>query len=243
MTWTTVLLVDAAGEQRRQQLVLLDPVVERVDHPVERLSPACPLVERRMVSHAGHGIECGPGIRCDADDGGGSLTNGLNPGTDEWRALVDEPIVDPEQRIIDTHHHLWPSDGLLPYGVDELQADTGRRPPRRAHGVRRVPRGLPDRWFGRVRAGRRDRVRCGRSAGQRRTHRWDRRSRRPAVAEPRRRSRCARRGGPGLVPWYPPSARLAPIRRPPSASRDAHRPGSQPIRRSAPVWAVSALVA
>jgi predicted TIM-barrel fold metal-dependent hydrolase len=53
------------------------------------------------------------------------LTNALNPGTDEWRALVDEPILDPEQRIIDTHHHLWPTDGLLPYRVEELQADTG----------------------------------------------------------------------------------------------------------------------
>jgi predicted TIM-barrel fold metal-dependent hydrolase len=53
------------------------------------------------------------------------LTNALNPGTDEWRALVDEPIVDPDQRIIDTHHHLWPSGGLLPYGVGELRADTG----------------------------------------------------------------------------------------------------------------------
>jgi len=53
------------------------------------------------------------------------LADTLNPGTDEWRALIDEPIVDPEQRIIDTHHHLWPSEGLLPYGVEELQADTG----------------------------------------------------------------------------------------------------------------------
>jgi predicted TIM-barrel fold metal-dependent hydrolase len=53
------------------------------------------------------------------------LANALDPGTDEWRALVDEPIIDPEQRIIDTHHHLWPSDGLLPYGVEQLQADTG----------------------------------------------------------------------------------------------------------------------
>jgi predicted TIM-barrel fold metal-dependent hydrolase len=44
------------------------------------------------------------------------------PGTAEWRALVDEPVVDPEQRIVDPHHHLWPS-GPLPYNLDDLLAD------------------------------------------------------------------------------------------------------------------------
>jgi predicted TIM-barrel fold metal-dependent hydrolase len=34
-------------------------------------------------------------------------------------------VVDPEQRIVDTHHHLWPDGGPLSYGVDELLADTG----------------------------------------------------------------------------------------------------------------------
>ena len=46
------------------------------------------------------------------------------PGSDEWRALVDEPVVDPEQRIVDPHHHLWPA-GPLPYSLDELLADVG----------------------------------------------------------------------------------------------------------------------
>lgn len=45
------------------------------------------------------------------------------PGTAEWLALVDEDVVDPEQRIVDPHHHLWPPGGALPYGVDELRAD------------------------------------------------------------------------------------------------------------------------
>jgi predicted TIM-barrel fold metal-dependent hydrolase len=46
------------------------------------------------------------------------------PGSDEWRALVDEPIVDPEQRIVDPHHHLWPA-GPLPYSLADLLADVG----------------------------------------------------------------------------------------------------------------------
>ncbi len=46
------------------------------------------------------------------------------PGSDEWRSLVDEAIVDPEQRIVDPHHHLWPA-GPLPYSLTELLADVG----------------------------------------------------------------------------------------------------------------------
>lgn len=46
------------------------------------------------------------------------------PGSDEWRALVDEPVIDPEQRIVDPHHHLWPA-GALPYSLTELLADVG----------------------------------------------------------------------------------------------------------------------
>jgi L-fuconolactonase len=44
------------------------------------------------------------------------------PGSDEWRALVDEAVVDPERRIIDPHHHLWPA-GPLPYSLADLLAD------------------------------------------------------------------------------------------------------------------------
>ena len=28
-------------------------------------------------------------------------------GSDEWLALVSEPIIDPERPIVDPHHHLW----------------------------------------------------------------------------------------------------------------------------------------
>jgi L-fuconolactonase len=45
-------------------------------------------------------------------------------GTDEWRALVEEPVVDPETRIVDPHHHLWPN-GRLPYSLTDLLADVG----------------------------------------------------------------------------------------------------------------------
>ena len=48
----------------------------------------------------------------------------MQPGTQEWLDQVVEPIVDPERRIVDPHHHLWPDGGALPYGVDELVADT-----------------------------------------------------------------------------------------------------------------------
>jgi L-fuconolactonase len=50
--------------------------------------------------------------------------NAARAGTDEWRALVDEAIVDPEQRIVDPHHHLWPA-GPLPYSLADLLADIG----------------------------------------------------------------------------------------------------------------------
>ena len=46
------------------------------------------------------------------------------PGSGEWRALVDEPVIDPEQRIVDPHHHLWPR-GPLPYDLADLLADVG----------------------------------------------------------------------------------------------------------------------
>ncbi len=45
------------------------------------------------------------------------------PMTQEWLDQVVEPVEDPGQRIIDAHHHLWPPDGVLLYGVDELTAD------------------------------------------------------------------------------------------------------------------------
>jgi L-fuconolactonase len=47
------------------------------------------------------------------------------PGSDAWRALVVEDIVDPTRRIVDPHHHLWPPGGMLPYSVADLMADAG----------------------------------------------------------------------------------------------------------------------
>jgi len=49
----------------------------------------------------------------------------MEPGTQEWLAQVGETPVDAQREIVDPHHHLWPSDGALPYGVDDLVADTG----------------------------------------------------------------------------------------------------------------------
>ncbi|MFK8024789.1 MAG: amidohydrolase [Ilumatobacter sp.] len=45
-------------------------------------------------------------------------------GTPEWYAQVAEVAVDIGCEIVDPHHHLWPEGGALPYGVDDLVADT-----------------------------------------------------------------------------------------------------------------------
>ena len=45
------------------------------------------------------------------------------PATPEWYEQVREDVVDPDQRIIDPHHHLWPGGGYVSYGLDELKAD------------------------------------------------------------------------------------------------------------------------
>ncbi len=42
----------------------------------------------------------------------------------EWSELISEEIIDPDRRIIDPHHHLWPPDEGLPYGLDDLHNDT-----------------------------------------------------------------------------------------------------------------------
>ena len=48
------------------------------------------------------------------------------PRTDEWRALVQEEIVDPERRIIDPHHHLWSTASFWgTYELEDLWKDTG----------------------------------------------------------------------------------------------------------------------
>ena len=46
------------------------------------------------------------------------------PGSQEWLDLVAEEVVDPDRPIVDPHHHLWPPGGALPYGLEDLLADT-----------------------------------------------------------------------------------------------------------------------
>ncbi len=48
----------------------------------------------------------------------------LTAGDSDWLSQVDEAVLDPDRRIVDPHHHLWPPGGLLDYGPDELVADT-----------------------------------------------------------------------------------------------------------------------
>ena len=45
------------------------------------------------------------------------------PMTQEWLDLVMEEVVDPGQRIVDPHHHMWPAGSGLPYGLAEFTAD------------------------------------------------------------------------------------------------------------------------
>ncbi len=74
---------------------------------------------------AGRKWRGGPGI-CESWPVSESNAQGR---TQTWLALVDEDVVDPAQRIVDPHHHLWEyrgSPGIAPvYLLDELHADTG----------------------------------------------------------------------------------------------------------------------
>jgi predicted TIM-barrel fold metal-dependent hydrolase len=47
-----------------------------------------------------------------------------NASFSEWLAQVDEEVLDPEQPIVDPHHHLWEPDGRFPYSLEDLHADT-----------------------------------------------------------------------------------------------------------------------
>ena len=49
----------------------------------------------------------------------------LKPIDSAWLGQVTEPIVDPDQRIIDPHHHLWHDRGFGAYLLPDLWADTG----------------------------------------------------------------------------------------------------------------------
>ena len=50
--------------------------------------------------------------------------NIIHPDQDAWLAQVPETAIDPEQEIIDPHHHLWPDVMGHVYNVDELAIDT-----------------------------------------------------------------------------------------------------------------------
>ncbi|MDQ1377759.1 MAG: hypothetical protein QOE15_1932, partial [Acidimicrobiaceae bacterium] len=52
----TMLLVHAARKECRQQVVLLDPVIKCVDHPIERIAPAGPFIQRRICNHSSKNI-------------------------------------------------------------------------------------------------------------------------------------------------------------------------------------------
>lgn len=43
---------------------------------------------------------------------------------DPWLAQIDEQVINPDQVIIDPHHHLWDQDNLT-YTLEQLHADTG----------------------------------------------------------------------------------------------------------------------
>ena len=45
------------------------------------------------------------------------------PSSQAWLDSVVEDIVDPDAPIIDPHHHLWPTEGSMPYGLADLEAD------------------------------------------------------------------------------------------------------------------------
>ncbi|MGI9322136.1 MAG: hypothetical protein ACR2PJ_01005 [Pseudomonadales bacterium] len=55
------------------------------------------------------------------------MTKSPEPGSNEWLAQVSEDIIDPDQRIIDPHHHLWSGPALSrgAYLLEDLWADTG----------------------------------------------------------------------------------------------------------------------
>ena len=44
-------------------------------------------------------------------------------GSPEWFAQVTEEAIEPSRPIVDPHHHLWPTGGALPYGLQDLHAD------------------------------------------------------------------------------------------------------------------------
>ncbi len=47
------------------------------------------------------------------------------PSSDEWLALVQEEIIDPDRPIVDPHHHLWETTSMWGrYVLEDLWNDT-----------------------------------------------------------------------------------------------------------------------
>jgi hypothetical protein len=45
---------------------------------------------------------------------------------DAWRAQIVEPVLEPERRIVDAHHHVWPESpvpAMEAYSIEALLAD------------------------------------------------------------------------------------------------------------------------
>ena len=57
------------------------------------------------------------------------MTSAAQAKQQQWLDQVDEDILEPGQRIIDPHHHLWNHDEA-PYLLEELWCDTGTGPGR-----------------------------------------------------------------------------------------------------------------
>ena len=45
-------------------------------------------------------------------------------GREDWLAMVEEDVIDPDREIVDPHHHLWDRPGST-YELDQLWSDTG----------------------------------------------------------------------------------------------------------------------
>ena len=126
----------------------------------------------------------------------------VEPMTQDWLDQVVEDVVDPAQRIVDPHHHLWPAGQGMAYDFAALAADV--------HGGHAVEHTVfvechaAYRHFGpgAPRVGGRDRVR--RDGGGTRSRPVDRRNRGPRRphrrGSSRRGARRARRARPGPVP-------------------------------------------
>ena len=158
---------------------------------------------------------------------------------------MKEEVVDPQQRIVDPHHHLWPIGGAMPYGLADLHGRHRRRATTscdtvfvecraayRTDGPAHLqPVGETEFVAGEARAATRG------------SYRRHRRPRRPH-ATPRTSTRCSTHteAAAGPVPRHPP-CRVARIEPEVLMIPVARRRASTPTRRSVPAcagWASAA---